>query len=250
MWGKLEKLKIKAYLADKRQDGGIFYFLNKTYEVWFNPESYSFRYENQYQTYQGINTAGRTARYALTRSRTLSLKLILDDSSATSGVASGLSSTSFGRTARRFLFKKTPSTIHDQVEEFLDVAARMDGDIHAPRYLKLEWGDLIFDCRLQSVDVNYTLFNRSGMALRAELDVVFVEDLNPEKLAKISNKSSPDLTHTRTVTSGDTLPIMADRIYRDPSYYIRVAQANRLNNFRKLKPGTALTFPPVKNANP
>ncbi|NEQ32299.1 MAG: hypothetical protein F6K04_15070, partial [Leptolyngbya sp. SIO4C5] len=218
IWGKLEKLKIKSYLADKRQEGGIFYALNKTYEVMFNPESYSFRYENEFQKYQGINTAGRTARYSLSRSRTLSLKFIIDDSSATAGLAAGGPSISLGK----FSIRKT---IHDRVEEFLDIAARMDGDIHAPRYLKLEWGDLIFDCRLQSVDVGYTLFNRSGTAIRAELDAVFLEDLNPEKLAKLTNKSSPDLTHTRTVTGGDTLPIMAHRIYRDPTYYMRVAQA-------------------------
>ena len=248
MWGKLEKLKIKSFLAGKRGNE-VFYALNKTYEAWFNPESYSFRYENEFQPVQGINTAGNGAKYSLTRSRTLSLKLIIDDTSATSGIASGASSTSFSRTSRRFLQKKTPKTIHDQVEEFLDIAARMDGDIHEPRYLKLEWGDLIFDCRVQSVEVNYTLFNRSGMALRAELDVVFLEDLNPEKLAKLTNKNSPDLTHSRTVINGDTLPIMSDRIYRDPTYYIRVAQANKLNNFRKLRAGASLTFPPVKTVS-
>ena len=244
-WGRLEKLKIKSYLAGKREEA-IFYFLNKTFTVLFNPESYSFRYENEYQRYQGINTAGRTAHYMLTRARTLSIKLIIDDSSATSGLASGTSSTSFVRMGRNFIKRKTTKSIHDQVEEFLDIAARMDGDIHAPRYLKLEWGDLIFDCRLQSVDVNYTLFNRSGTAIRAELDVVFLEDLNPEKLAKLTNKNSPDLTHSRTVLSGDTLSVMSHRIYRDSTYYIRVAQANKINHFRKLRPGTTLNFPPIK----
>lgn len=248
-WGRLEKLKIKSYLAGKR-DEGIFYSLNKTFTVLFNPESYSFRYENEYQKYQGIHTAGRDARYILTRARTLSVKLIIDDSSATSGLASGTSSTSFIRRKRNFvrtLLKGQPTKkIHDKVEEFLDIAARMDGDIHAPRYLKLEWGDLIFDCRLQSVEVNYTLFNRSGTAIRAELDVVFLEDLNPEKLAKLTNKNSPDLTHTRTVLSGDTLPVMSHRIYRDSTYYIRVAQANRINHFRKLRTGATLNFPPIK----
>ena len=244
-WGRLEKLKIKSYLAGKR-DEGIFYSLNKTFTVLFNPESYSFRYENEYQRYQGINTAGRTARYMLTRARTLSIKLVIDDSSATSGLASGTSSTSFIRMGRNFIKRKTTKNIHDKVEEFLDIAARMDGDIHAPRYLKLEWGDLIFDCRLQSVEVNYTLFNRSGTAIRAELDAVFLEDLNPEKLAKLTHKSSPDLTHTRTVLSGDTLPVMSHRIYRNSTHYIRVAQANRINHFRKLRTGATLNFPPIK----
>lgn len=238
IWGKLEKLTIKSFPTEKRQEG-VFSFLVKTYEAMFNPESYSFRYENEFQKVQGINTAGRTARYALTRSRTLSLKFIIDDSSATAGLASGAPSVSvLGITLRK--------TIHDQVEEFLDLAGRMDGNIHQPRFLRLEWGDLSFDCRLQAVDVNYTLFNRSGTALRAELDAVFLEDLNPEKLAKQANTNSPDLTHIRMVNSGDTLPLMAYRIYHDPAYYIRVAQANKINNFRRLRTGKMLNFPPVK----
>ena len=45
----LEKLKIFAYLNPERQG-----FFAKTYEVMFNPESYSFTYTNDYQTSQGI----------------------------------------------------------------------------------------------------------------------------------------------------------------------------------------------------
>lgn len=227
----LEKLKIVAYLNPERQ--GLF---PDTHEVMFNPESYSFSYTNEYQKYQGINTSGRTARYSLTRSRQLSLKLIIDDSSATAGLFAGLSSVGpFPRT-----------TVHDRVEEFLNFTTRMDGDLHAPRYLRIEWGDLIFDCRLASVNVNYTLFSRSGIAIRAELDTVFIEDLEESKRLKEEGKNSPDLTHTRTITSGDTLPLMSDRIYHDPNYYIQIAQANRLNNFRKLKAGTVINFPPIR----
>ncbi|MBE7382958.1 MAG: LysM peptidoglycan-binding domain-containing protein [Leptolyngbya sp. SIO1E4] len=236
IWGKLEKLKIKSFPTAKRQEG-VFSFLVKTYEVMFNPESYSFQYENEYQKYQGINTSGRTARYSLTRSRTLSLKFVIDDSSATAGLLAGTSA--IGPFSRK--------TVYKRVEEFLDFTARMDGELHQPKYLRLEWGDLIFDCRLQSVDVNYTLFNRSGTAIRAELDTTFVEDIEASKRLQQEGKNSPDLTHTRTITSGDTLPLMAHRIYRDPNYYMRVAQANKLNNFRKLKAGTTLNFPPVKH---
>lgn len=236
IWGKLEKLKIKSFPTAKRQEG-VFSFLAQTYEVMFNPESYSFKYENEFQKPQGINTAGRTALFSLTKSRDLSLKFILDDSSATSGLASGGPSIALiGR-----------KDIHTRVEEFLDLAGRMDGELHAPRYLRLAWGDLNFDCRLKSVNVTYQMFNRSGKVIRAELDAVFVEDLNPEKLTKQANKSSPDLTHTRTMMDGDNLPLMAHRIYRDPAYYMKVAQANKLNNFRKIKTGRALNFPPIKS---
>ncbi|NER78560.1 MAG: hypothetical protein F6K42_03085 [Leptolyngbya sp. SIO1D8] len=236
IWGKLEKLKIKSFPTAKRQEG-VFTFLVKTYEVMFNPESYSFKHENEYQTYQGINTSGRTARYSLTRSRALSLKFVIDDSSATAGLLTGTSA--IGPFPRK--------TVYKRVEEFLDFTARMDGELHQPKYLRLEWGDLIFDCRLQSVDVNYTLFNRSGTAIRAELDTTFVEDIEVSKRLQKEGKNSPDLTHTRTSVSGDTLPLLAHRIYRDPNYYIRLAQANKLNNFRKLKAGSTIHFPPIKD---
>ncbi|MCG8365114.1 MAG: hypothetical protein MJA27_17520 [Pseudanabaenales cyanobacterium] len=232
----LEKLKIKSFPTAKRQEG-VFDFLIKTHEVMFNPESYSFSYTNDYQKYQGVNTSGRTAQYTLTRSRQLSLKLIIDDSSAIAGLFAGLSSVGpFSRT-----------TVHDRVEEFLNFTARMDGEIHAPRYLRIEWGDLLFDCRLESVNVNYTLFSRSGIAIRAELDTVFVEDIEESKRLKQENKTSPDLTHARTVTSGDNLPLMTHRIYQDPKYYMQIAKANKLNNFRKLQTGTTLKFPPIIN---
>ena len=240
IWGKLEKLKVKSFRTAKRLEGPFSILFVKTYKAKFNPESYSFRYENEFQKLQGINTAGRTARYSFSKSRTLSLKFILDDSSATEGLLSGGPSISLGPFSLR-------KTIEDQVDEFLEITGRMDGNIHEPPYLRLEWGDLTYDCRLQSVDVNYTLFNRSGRALRAELDAVFLEDLNPEKLAKLANKSSPDLTHSRTVLDGDTLPLMSHRIYRDPTFYMQVAQANKLNNFRKLRTGAALNFPPVND---
>lgn len=249
--GKLEKLKIKTFRAERRPDGlkELYYSHSDkdTYEVMFNPESYSFKYENEFQNNLGINTPGRPARYTLTRARSLSMKFIIDDSSETSGLLSGTSSISVELPILEKPLQR--NTVYKQVEEFLDLTTRMDGDIHAPRFLRLEWGDLIYDCRVKSVNVNYTLFNRSGRAIRAELDVEFLEDVDSAKLSKQTNKSSPDLTHTRTVVSSDTLPLMTYRIYRDPTQYIRVAQVNKVNNFRKLKSNTALQFPPIKTTS-
>lgn len=39
---------------------------------------------------------------------------------------------------------------------------------------------------------------------------------------------------------------MTQKIYGDPAYYIQIAKVNNLNNFRKLKTGTNLKFPPIK----
>jgi nucleoid-associated protein YgaU len=57
--------------------------------------------------------------------------------------------------------------------------------------------------------------------------------------------SSPDLTHRVTVAQGDILPLMTYEVYDDQNYYLQVAKVNKLKNFRKLKAGTTLVFPPI-----
>lgn len=231
---KLEKLKILAY-QDENRTGRA----KDTFEVMFNPESYSLKYENVYQKYQGINTSGRTARYSISKPNNLSLKLILDDT----GVADyGL----YGFAGASLLGHVSGTKdVYKQVERFLEVTTTMDGNIHEPKYLKIKWGDFTFDCRLLSVEVNYTLFNRSGKPIRAELNTVFIKDIPDEKRIKQEKKTSPDLSHSRTIKSGDKLPLMAQEIYGNPAYYIQLARANNLNNFRKLKTGTTIKLPPI-----
>ena len=132
------------------------------------------------------------------------------------------------------------------VKEFVDLTFRMNGDIHEPNFLVVSWGDLIYSCRLGSVEINYTQFDRSGSPTRAELNAVFIGDTEIKKRMKIENKSSPDLTHKRLVKSGDTLPLLAKEIYGSSDHYLMVATTNGLNDFRNLTPGQTLYFPPLE----
>jgi nucleoid-associated protein YgaU len=63
----------------------------------------------------------------------------------------------------------------------------------------------------------------------------------------MSMLSSPDLTHSVQVKDGDLLPLLTSQIYKDQNYYLQVAKVNKLKNFRKLKAGTTLVFPPISN---
>jgi nucleoid-associated protein YgaU len=89
------------------------------------------------------------------------------------------------------------------------------------------------------------LFNPDGQPIRAVAKVKFKRSMEEKKRAAKENRKSPDLTHLRKVKAGDTLPLMCYRIYGDPKYYLKVAEINGLGNFRFLKPGTALLFPPI-----
>jgi len=226
---KLEKLRIYKWSKDAKVLG----ISSEWFEAMFNPETYSLDYELEYSEGQGMNTSGGDPVYNLTRPRRLALDLIIDGT----GAAQFGYQTWFG-------FK--PHDITSDLENFLDLAARYNGEIHQPNPLRIEWGELVFDCYLKNVTIKYTLFNRNGKPLRAELATQFIQRLEDDKRVKLENKSSPDLTHVRTVGAGDTLPMMAWKIYHDPAYYIKVAEANRLNNFRRPEPGKTLRFPPVE----
>jgi hypothetical protein len=219
---KLEKLKIKVYRTIERSGVPA-----DTFDVMFNPESYALKYENVYSKAQGINTSGKSAKYALSKPSDLVFKLIIDGTGV-SDYATPASNANLD--------------VSKKVNKFLELAAYMDGNIHEPKFLKIEWGTLIFKCRLKSVNISYTLFDKAGKPLRAELDTTFISDLKDSERVKSENKTSPDLTHKRLVKAHDTLPLLCKEIYGTESYYIQVARANKLDNFRSLQPGQELFF--------
>ena len=58
------------------------------------------------------------------------------------------------------------------------------------------------------------------------------------------------MSGTRTkiwrVKQGDTLRLIAAREYGNPDLWRRIADANRIDNPRLLKPGTKLIIPPLE----
>ena len=220
---KLEKLKIFSF-RDRRRS-----VLAATIEVMVNPPSFAVKYENALQKLQGMNSSGRSANYSQSRPREITLDLTIGEEDSCNPLFPGLA--------------KDLST---RVKEFRQSCLEMDGETHEPRFLVIQWGkgELAgFACRLKSADINYTSFDRNGAPLRATVTTVFVEDIEETKRLKIEGKRSPDLTRTRTVKSGDTLPLLCKEVYGSSRYYLRVAEANQLNDFRVLTPGQDLIFP-------
>jgi hypothetical protein len=135
--------------------------------------------------------------------------------------------------------------VSERVDELLKLTFGMNGEIHEPNYLVVAWGDLNFSCRLGSLNVNYTSFDRSGIALRAELDITLYSDLDVEKRKAKDDKGSPDLTHSRIVMAGDTLPLLVKQVYGSSAHYLWLAGVNQLDDFRNLATGQRLHFPPL-----
>lgn len=223
---KLEKLKIVAY---KDRDRNLTDRIG-SFEAMFNPESFSQRYAISYGADQGMDSSNKPLNYSRSKPSDLNITLILDGN---------------GTTALGIAQLKPQKTVAERVKQFLDLTYEMNGDIHEPNFLVVEWGDLEFSCRLGSVDIKYTQFNRDGTPLRASLDIKLISDESVDALQKRERKSSPDLSHSRIVRAGDTLPLLTKEIYGSSAHYLWVAKQNNLDDIRRLTPGQRLIFPPL-----
>ena len=139
-----------------------------------------------------------------------------------------------------------PKAVKDQIDELKKTVYAYNGSTHQPNFLKVVWGVFLFKCRLTSLTFDYKLFAPSGEPLRAKVSLKFKGYVSPEEEELITTRSSPDLTHRVEVKAGDTLPLLCYKIYKDSNYYQKVAEINGLSNFRNIKPGMTIEFPPIR----
>ncbi|MDI9339686.1 MAG: hypothetical protein QM534_03865 [Sediminibacterium sp.] len=218
--GKLEKLTIYPF-----KDPGFSQKAGDPFVVNVNPEKYTHSHTINYNDKQAIGSAGASTKFEKTSPETISFELVFDATGAIPGSSTDASK---------------------DVEKLKTVAYNFNGDIHSPNYLKLSWGTLVFNCRLTSLEVNYTLFKPDGTPLRARVNVSFQAYIDAKTLALKEDKKSPDLTHSVLFKAGDTLPNLCYQIYGDVNYYKAVAEANNIIHYRNIAPGTRLYFPPLQ----
>lgn len=203
--------------------------------VRYNPETVQVKCENAFQTSQASPGSSAQARFTQGRSRVVQVTLVFD-------------SIDFGAYGMIQLLGSKALSVEQSVGLFLRLCHQINSESHEPSYLRLIWQKGIlgpnFDCRLKSVDVNYSTFDTDGSPLHAELTTQFIEDIEPRKKAAQDNLLSPDLTHKRLVRAGDTLTALCRDVYGTPEHYLQVAEVNGLDDFRALTPGKELLFPP------
>jgi hypothetical protein len=193
----------------------------------FNPENIAINETVDWNEKKPVGQAGTDPTFVGIQPRTFTIDLTLDGTGVnTNGV-------------------KIPVTA--QVLLFRAATTSINGTLHKPNYLLIQYGLFICNCSLKSSTVTYTMFDMFGLPIRAKISATFTER-TPQALGGIlSMLSSPDLTHTVQVKQWDLLPLLTYRIYKDQSYYLQVAKVNKLKNFRKLTAGSSLIFPPISN---
>jgi hypothetical protein len=219
MEGELKKMIIEGYKAADYSGA------SDTFTVMFNPNTYTQKYEVEYQPRQGHGDTGSPQVFGKIKPQEYTFEFMFDGTgTATDKVA-----------------------VVDAVEAFLRVTGKHVGDIHRPMYLKLSWGSLLSKCVLKSAEMTYTLFDSTGQPLRAKVKATFAENVEDALRVAEERKNSPDLTHLHVVAEGEHLSFLAYRYYGDASRYLQVAEFNALKNYRRLSVGQRLAFPPIKN---
>lgn len=140
-----------------------------------------------------------------------------------------------------------PYSVVDQLRELIRLTMEYDGSTHQPPFLKLVWGQIpIFLCRAEQMDVDYKTFNNEGNPVRADVRMVFIEDVDSELSKKEANKQSPDLFHQHEVRENENLANICFEYYNDTSYLRLIATYNDLDSLYDVYPGQVLLIPPLE----
>lgn len=218
-------LKITQYVVNK--DGTITAKPSSQFTVLLNPAELSEGYSISYDPATRLGQSAANPRFAAVKPESVTFSIVLDGTGAVPS-------------------ESGPTEVTQQLENLTDVIYTYVGSRHEPSHVQLVWGSWSFTGRLQSIDIQYTLFKPNGAPLRAKLTLTFTSAMSEKEAELRADQQSPDLSHRVLVRDGDTLPLLCDRIYGDPGYYIDVARFNGLVDFRRLEPGSRLHFPPLE----
>ncbi|MEI7660859.1 MAG: LysM peptidoglycan-binding domain-containing protein [Bacteroidota bacterium] len=241
--GELVNMTVTAYKDDTFSDQSQ---IGESYKVWINPDSYQESITISYSDNQPAGTSGYDLKYNKTLPETLSLKILFD---STGIFPQGNKGSSAGASSSGSSPQKDDKGIVPQIDKFKNITFKMNGKSHEPNYLKVVWGSVDIECRATNMDIDYKLFNPGGFPIRAFVTLTLEKTITRAEREALENRSSPDLTHVRCVAKGDTLPLLCNEVYRDPKYFLEVARVNKIVNFRNLKPGMKIYFPPLKKTS-
>jgi hypothetical protein len=231
---EFKKVEITAYKSaafDKKIGSGIFKAL-------VNPEGYTRSYKIKYKDQQASGTKSQELKFEKVEPEDLDLEFLFDKTGALPGT--------FKATDDAGIQEEGKQGVWPDIETFKKVVYDYKGELHRPPFLMITWGELVFKCVLREMTIQFKLFRPDGTPIRAVAKAKFTSTVENELRVRDQGDKSPDITHTRVVKAGDTLPMLCYEVYQDARYYLQVAKANNLISFRNLEEGMRLKFPPIQ----
>lgn len=212
-------LKIETAAGDKT-----------TFVCQFNPDEFHISTEGKFEQIvrQGQDTP--IIQYMGGSCSTLNLKLFFD------------TSTSYEiKTGNKEKPKKEQANDVSAYTNVLMSLVRIEGETRKPPFVTFCWGSLNFGGHVKHVDVKYTMFEKGGMPVRAEVSLNLVcNDLSQIGMKKLSCKESANKTKCIVMTSDNSLWDIAEKECGDASCWRDIAKENNIMNPLEVPQGTYL----------
>lgn len=143
---------------------------------------------------------------------------------------------------------------------------KVESDSHAPPIVTFIWnrhfsGDTLtagsgnqlrnsFTGVVERLQQRFTLFSPEGVPLRATVNMVLREYRTLEEQLNQLRLNSPERTHSHVLQAGEDLSSVAGKYYQRPEDWRHIADANTIEDPRRLVPGTVLSIPALTRGVP
>src|SRR6516165_3759040 len=204
----------------------------KVISVLFNPTEYSFERTNAYKAMPVPGLGTPLLQFVNGECDTLSMDLFLDDYTDPAGPTS------------RERDETTP--VLTRIQDISDLL-EIDRDLHAPPPVRFDWGPMEFTAVIEKLGRKVTMFHSDGRPARATLSVTFKEYRTLRRQLQEPRRESADMSKRRQIRGRDSLWLLAFREYGDVNEWIRIAEANDLDDPREIAPGDWLRVPPMEH---
>jgi nucleoid-associated protein YgaU len=203
----------------------------KIVSVLFNPTEYSFERTNAYKATPVPGLSSPLLEFVNGEADQLTMELFLDDYTDPEGPTS----------------RERPETdpVNTRLRDLSNLL-EIDRDLHAPPPVRFNWGPMEFTAVIEKLGRKVTMFHPDGTPARATLSVSFKEYRTLRQQLEEPRRESADKTKRRVIVGRDALWSMAAREYDDAREWVRIAEANDLDDPRDIAPGDWLILPPME----
>ena len=207
---------------------------NKVITVLFNPTEYSVERTNSYKAAPVPGLGSPLLQFVNGEARQLTMDLFMDDYTDRKGPTSLPE------------HQKEPNPLGKRLAE-LSKLLEIDRDLHAPPPVRFNWGPMEFAAVIEKLGRKVTMFHPDGSPARVTLSVTFKEYRTLREQLEDPRRESADKTKRRVVIDREALWWIAAREYDDAKEWVRIADANDLDDPREITAGDWLTLPPLEN---
>lgn len=204
----------------------------KVITVLFNPTEYSFEKTNSFKATAVPGLGSPLLQFVNGELDQLSMDLFMDDYTDPEGPTS--------------LLQREKDPLMKRLTD-LTKLMEIDRDLHAPPPVRFNWGPMEFSAVIDKLGRKTTMFHPDGTPARVNLSITFKEYRTLRQQLEDPRRESADRTKRRVVVGRDALWRIAAREYDDSAEWVRIAEANDLDDPREIAPGDWLLLPPIEN---